>query len=1519
MKQSILLWLVTLMLLGGFSRAQAEVTPSSDYKETFSTGNTTKYTKYTDVAGYPQRYWFRHRTGTAKTMAQNTAYDADASAATKRCIGYSTANNGTNSELLCPPEVGGSVTFKVRRNYTSASASYKSQLEIFIMEPQADGTWTRKSLATEDGTFDGITVTGVTAANNITNLSSQNNYNWLEVKLTGVPDNTRLGIRLQYLYMDDFTATKAWLEWPAKIKDFTVVPIIDVMALPDQTLIPLDKNGTWNYKTKIQLQTNVIAGKLTADDLKYTLQLYFNGKTPDHIDLNELQFTKVPEEDWNYSGQLFEIQDIELNVTLPAELFNVNTFFRLYLDESYKPTAQRRTSGADDGKWNSAQWSSVKFEGYVPQPKFGYNPYISTNSSGVVTNVTVTEPVKNFPMSLNPVANEAPVAIVNNAGSAPMTITKVEFSEPDRFALKDKTLTFPKEVSAKSVLELKPELIATKSGAYTATMSVYVDGFAEPYTILIEGVKKADGKASYAFHNTDGTPGALMPKGWLATGKWGIKALSMYYHKTDTWTESAYVDNQIATDLQAPWTLASPKLKFEENDQVWFDAVSSSDIEVLYSTDRANWQVLKTLTPAPYNLEDGTDISSMFSAQGSSGYGQEKMMRTFGVTVPQAGEGYIAFRAANTGGRIDNFVGGEVVAVDFDLAYITAKPGFRAFVNGTNTYSFTVRNLADEIAADAYSVVTLIDGKEVKTDKGAAALPTSVDVEIPVSFVFPETGKHKVQFKLVKGENTVATPEFEVEVLAELNQEKVQIGTSHKADYIADDYYGTWSSPNTSNMVKYEALYTTNLLKGVKKNGASEANGSALYNADDPEGGLVEGDKILTLSWPGYLGATDNRGRTHATFPLKVWLENSSNNTITTTFTDTDFMTCVFDGQAAVDFSKTGNDRTIKEDYGSNVPVDMKDGVITIVLDKPFEYTGGNLRLVYEIPQVYFDENNPVEGAVYTDWSNFSNNYYNANSAYLLTSNDPSGTPADQKSTMVYYGKWGNSTTGYVPIVLIGKEVQPATISGKVTNQADGSAIEGAVVTAKNETGSVYTATSEADGSYSLAIGNADGKYKVTATKEGFHNFFSADEFNMVEGNKTFNLVMRETAIKISGKVLGEEGALEGATVVLKHALSDASQTTTTDANGAYEFKTELITTDHILTVTAPYHVAAEKRVPVGDVNVNVDDITLARMTATISGTVKGDDGLLEGAKVTIKDVKTNLTSETVTDTNGAYSFTVKGLDTDYEITVTAKYYDTYTGRQAIGVVDVTVPEIVLTHSVVNVSGTVKGDDGMLEGAKVTLTLGDESLEATTGADGAYEFTVKNLDTDYTIAVSAPYYEDYTGTVAVGVVDVIVPEIVLNHIVVSVGGKVVDESGNAIAGAAVTFATGDDIVLEATTDADGVFSFSTKLLDTEWTLTVKAEGYDEATQAVSVATENIDLGEITLKKTLGIGAVYADAGITIVPGAGCIEISANGAKVIVADTMGRVIRVIGSLNGKVTVDGLTAGIYLVNHTKVAVR
>lgn len=92
-----------------------------------------------------------------------------------------------------------------------------------------------------------------------------------------------------------------------------------------------------------------------------------------------------------------------------------------------------------------------------------------------------------------------------------------------------------------------------------------------------------------------------------------------------------------------------------------------------------------------------------------------------------------------------------------------------------------------------------------------------------------------------------------------------------------------------------------------------------------------------------------------------------------------------------------------------------------------------------------------------------------------------------------------------------------------------------------------------------------------------------------------------------------------------------------------------------------------------------------------------------------------------------------------------------------------------------------------------------------------------------------------------------------------VSGTVVSDTGLAIAGASVTLISQTTLsTVTAVTDADGKFSVTVSDLESDYNITVAAEAYDPYVGVIEVEQDNIDLGEIILKKTDGLVNIMSE-------------------------------------------------------------
>lgn len=152
-------------------------------------------------------------------------------------------------------------------------------------------------------------------------------------------------------------------------------------------------------------------------------------------------------------------------------------------------------------------------------------------------------------------------------------------------------------------------------------------------------------------------------------------------------------------------------------------------------------------------------------------------------------------------------------------------------------------------------------------------------------------------------------------------------------------------------------------------------------------------------------------------------------------------------------------------------------------------------------------------------------------------------------------------------------------------------------------------------------------------------------------------------------------------------------------------------------------------------------------------------------------------------------------------------------------------------------TGTVKCGDTPVEGAVVSLTDGENELGAVSTADGTYSVLVPvgDLDKNFTLKATAEGYEDYTSTetmkfssdekksLDINLVKKDVPSVLT--------GKVVSNEDNAPVKGAIITVKNDNNEYSATTDETGAYSLSVVKSEETYTLTAKADGFEDKTIA----------------------------------------------------------------------------------------
>lgn len=169
------------------------------------------------------------------------------------------------------------------------------------------------------------------------------------------------------------------------------------------------------------------------------------------------------------------------------------------------------------------------------------------------------------------------------------------------------------------------------------------------------------------------------------------------------------------------------------------------------------------------------------------------------------------------------------------------------------------------------------------------------------------------------------------------------------------------------------------------------------------------------------------------------------------------------------------------------------------------------------------------------------------------------------KTTTIAAGTFNNSVAWSENVTLV---LHKVTISGTVTDQ-DGAPVQDVEVTITGAGGVSYTATTGSDGTYSVDNVTTFVDLTVTFTKDEYAEGTSSITVaqlaagNTVTADKSITSLNQIKKITLTGKVVGIEGALEGATV----SVNGKDLSATTLADGTFTLA-EFEAVDSTLTVS---------------------------------------------------------------------------------------------------------------------------------------------------------------------------------------------------------------------------------------------------------------------------------------------------------------------------------------------------------------
>ena len=1055
----------------------------------------------------------------------------------------------------------------------------------------------------------------------------------------------------------------------------------------------------------------------------------------------------------------------------------------------------------------------------------------------------------------------------NNSGGAPATITEITLPEGFAYKITDEggaEKTLPAVIPAHDELELTVTMLSEVPGSKSGDMVIKAEGYKD-FVFPVSGQIVDPSKLYVNFEDNK------FPVGTYVEGSsWSI---SDFPAEAGLESNRYCAENSNASDLKK---LVLPKVRVAAGETMVFSAArraNGSVVNVYYSSDRSDWHLVRSLsTDSEVAEEDLLPDTKV----GTSSYDSYAFKQYTIDNIPE-GDWYIAFESGYA--RIDDIMGYTLLEMPAADLVVDCKFPETATVNYDYKVALDIQNIGNPIEEGQLTAKFYLENNVAK-EVPVPAMATGESAVVDVVYTPREDGQFNIKVT-IEGLDCTFSAENQITVAQETPVANVQVGTS------------TTDSQNTPLCLNYknsetETIYTKDLI-------------------DLPAGAIIH--KIV---FRGY------NSRETLTTHVSAWIENTTDGVFagapeTSYSVPVDGMKQIYDG-----------DYTFRQAGGSGNLVDM----LVFELEEPFEYTGENLRVVVRSSadsynMIYFDADN------------------NVGDASIMRRTD-SGVLAEQS--------W--SLQSAMPVMTLQVEKELTVLSGKVVSSKDQSAIEGAQV--KLVSGNVeYSGVTDGEGEYSIGVYQDTKEYTVIAEKEGYFRY--EGQISFPEGSTTKDISMDvATGFRLVSANVPATAMVNHAytaTVVIENGVekapgsytaelyvggevvaSDNEATLATSKNHTFTFSYTphadgthpayvKLTSDYGTTQTEEVQLviakeSAEAIVQVGEVVEVTDDAgpieSFRRFSRGEMIYTKDLIGLAEGSKIVSLQFKGYLSSKStnialrvwIANESGSE---LKGSDIAGMTQIYDGIFDTSqdfgSKNEPAVLINVAIPDgFVYTGENIRIVAEAEGattGDWLYSYFEATDVMGyaqRKSSDRVSGIDGLEE------DAEWT-ATALPVV--YLG---------IVPSR-------SVSGVVTDsETGASVEGAAVTLRSGE-VEYYAVTDVDGSYSVDVIQYSLDYEMTVEAEGYKPYVEAVSFADGDVADKDVALVKDDGSGVdSIGIEGFKAYGGSGCIVVETEAdAQVYVYNTVGSLVRSVEAVAGKTRIDGIGAGLYIVNGVKVIVR
>lgn len=438
----------------------------------------------------------------------------------------------TVHDYIVTPIVEGTVTLQVKESNLSSN-TYKGFVEFYK--------------ASDDGKSVGERLTAIlTDADGNTTTLNQSGFVTATIQLSAP---TRIAIRGQHVYFDNFTATQATLP---ELKALTIQTISSATVRNGNNYVDENADGTFNVKYTVTVKNTGTVNLVSGTTDNYALRVFRRG-------YQSTQFSNdfpVPVDIAVGATATFDI-----DVVMPATAVSNNRW-------AYYDVEDRLSGNIKQGYWTYVQELAPRFIFNTADYSISDPNNASSLSSGVSLGIITEEQVLHY--------------MVWNTGNAPLTVQSI--AVPDGFT-SSVTNAFVLEAGEKKMVDVA--LPITTPGIYSGNIEVkYLDktGSEKTYTLPISGTVADPSKNVFTFD--DGNGNAKFPENSVHPD--GV------YISYDSNSQNYYMQGASSKNVK----FITPLMTATAGETFTFDAWMPSynnlaQLTVYTSTDRQHWTELK--------------------------------------------------------------------------------------------------------------------------------------------------------------------------------------------------------------------------------------------------------------------------------------------------------------------------------------------------------------------------------------------------------------------------------------------------------------------------------------------------------------------------------------------------------------------------------------------------------------------------------------------------------------------------------------------------------------------------------------------------------------------------------------------------------------------------------------------------------------------------------------------------------------------------------------------------------------